>query len=355
MGTHQHNMAKHRRRSNQRDGSVYVFTVRDLQNGIGIAGVVGIAFILALLGLDSGSSSSPPAPTAARLPTTPFTLTVGDGSSSGASVSLLPTVTPPSTATLPSSSSGSSVSPGGTNPHSASNTAGSKSTVRTSTSNASGPSSAGAVQIQGPPTTTTTTTAPPVSTSSTSTTTTNTTTTTTTLAPGRVVEGTAVTLGSGQFVGGTDVMPGLYDVTVDPGESGRFIVTGADSYNEALDSSGSAGVPEVRVQISTGDQIQISALSTVSFTPVTTPFITTYGTVTLYAGTWTVGQDLGPGTYVATPAAGQSGLFVIEKEGLHKRLNGNPGSGTSGSVTFTVQNGDVISISGLSQVTLSAS
>jgi hypothetical protein len=150
-------------------------------------------------------------------------------------------------------------------------------------------------------------------------------------------------------------MPGLYDVTVSAGESGRFIVTGADSYDELLDSSGTTGVPEIRVQISNHDQIQISGLSEVFFTPVSTPFVTTYSAVTLYAGTWTVGQDLGPGTYVATAPAGQSGSLVIASEGVHKRLDGNSGSGTSSSTTFTVQNGDVIAISGLAQVTLAPS
>ena len=150
-------------------------------------------------------------------------------------------------------------------------------------------------------------------------------------------------------------MPGLYDVTVSAGESGGFNVTGTDSYNEHLDSSGSTGVPEIRVQISNDDQIQISGLSQVFFTPVSTPFVTTHSAVTLYTGTWTVGQDLGPGTYVATAAAGQSGSLDIESEGVHVRLNGNAGSGTSSSVTFTVQNGDVIAISGLAQVALSPS
>jgi hypothetical protein len=151
------------------------------------------------------------------------------------------------------------------------------------------------------------------------------------------------------------VVPGLYDVTTSLSQSGNFVVTGTDSYNEILDSSGSTGVPEIRVQISNGDQIHISGLSQAFFNPVSTPFVTTYSAVTLYTGTWTVGQDLGPGTYVATPAAGQSGSLVIASEGVHKRLNGNPGSGASSSTTFTVQIGDVIAISGLAQVTLSPS
>ena len=164
-----------------------------------------------------------------------------------------------------------------------------------------------------------------------------------------------MTLGAGSFTGGTDVAPGLYDVTTGPDQSGSFIVNGTDSYNEVLDASGSRGVPKIRVQISNGDQIQISGLSQVFFTPVSTPFVTTHTAVTLYAGTWTVGQDLGPGSYVASPGAGQSGTFIITAEGVSVTLGGDPKNGAVSSVTFNVQNNDVIQISNLEQVTLAPS
>jgi hypothetical protein len=164
-----------------------------------------------------------------------------------------------------------------------------------------------------------------------------------------------VTLGAGSFTGGTDVVPGLYDVTTGPGQSGNFIVNGTDSYNEVLDSSGSQGVSKIRVQISSGDQIQISDLSQAFFTPVSTPFVTTQSAVTLYAGTWTVGQDLGPGRYVATSGGGQSGTFIIPDEGVNVILSSNPKRGAVSRVTFNVQDSDVIEISGLEQVTLEPS
>jgi hypothetical protein len=164
-----------------------------------------------------------------------------------------------------------------------------------------------------------------------------------------------VTLGAGSFLGGTDVAPGLYDVTTGPDQSGTFIVNGTDSYNEILDSSGTQGVPKIRVQISNSDQIQISGLSQVIFTPVSTPFVTSHSAVTLYAGTWSVGQDLGPGRYVATPGAGQSGNFIITSEGINEVLGGDPSRGGVPSVTFNVQSGDVIEIIGLRQVTLAPS
>jgi hypothetical protein len=151
------------------------------------------------------------------------------------------------------------------------------------------------------------------------------------------------------------VTAGLYDVTTAPGQSGRFIVSGTDSYREILGSSGTRGIPEIRVQISGGDQIQISGLSQVFFNPVSTPFVTTQTAVTLYAGTWTVGQDLGPGTYVATPGPGQNGSLTITAEGVSATLGNAPRQGAVSSVTFTVQTGDVIAISGLASVTLTPS
>jgi hypothetical protein len=161
-----------------------------------------------------------------------------------------------------------------------------------------------------------------------------------------------VTLGSGRFVGGTDVAPGLYDVTTGPDQSGHFVVTGTDSYNETL---GTGGVPKIRVQISNGDIIQISGLSQVFFTPVSTPFVTSHSAVVLYAGTWTVGQDLGPGGYVATPGPGQSGKLIITSEGVNVVLGDDPNRGEVPSVTFDVQSGDVIEITGLAQVNLTPS
>jgi hypothetical protein len=161
-----------------------------------------------------------------------------------------------------------------------------------------------------------------------------------------------VTLGSGTFSGGTDVAPGLYDVTTGQDQSGQFVVHGTDSYNEVL---GTPGVPKIRVQIANGDQIEIWNLSQVSFTPVSTPFVTSHSAVTLYAGTWTVGQDLGPGRYVATPGSGQSGRLIITSEGVNVVLGDDSNHGEVPSYTFSVQSGDVIDITGLAQVTLEPS
>ena len=131
-------------------------------------------------------------------------------------------------------------------------------------------------------------------------------------------------------------------------------MTGTDEYNEILGSNGGVGgVPMVRAMISSGDQIMISGLSAVTFAPVTAPLNDSHATTNLYAGTWTVGQDIGAGRYVATPGAGQSGNFsVTGNDEYNEILGGDASTGGVPSVTVTLTKGDVIAISGLSQVTM---
>jgi hypothetical protein len=159
------------------------------------------------------------------------------------------------------------------------------------------------------------------------------------------------------------VKVGLYDVTPAPGESGNFSTKGKDpltySYNEILGSDTSfSQVPSVRAQINKGDQITISGLSAVTFTPVTAPYVTKHADITLGAGTWVVNQDIGPGRYVATPGPGQSGNFSKKGKGFTSYVNEILGSNTSygqvPSVTFNASKGDVIAISGMSQVVMTA-
>jgi len=163
----------------------------------------------------------------------------------------------------------------------------------------------------------------------------------------RQVQGKATTLGAGTFSGGKDVPVGLYDVTA-PGQSGNFIVTGTDTYNEIFGQ----GVTKIRVQISDGDQIQLSGLSSVTFTPVSKRFVTTHTPVTLYAGTFIVGQDIGAGRYVATTTPGSSGNFIVSGTDSVNEILGQNGVGGVPSVTTDLSDGDVVTISGLGQVTM---
>jgi hypothetical protein len=173
----------------------------------------------------------------------------------------------------------------------------------------------------------------------------------------RQVSGTAVTIGSGTFTGGKDVANGLYDVTPGAGQSGNFMVSGTDSYNDILGGdSSTGGVPKARVQISSGDKIEISSLSQVTFTPVTTPFSTTHTTTNLYSGTFTVGEDVGAGRYIVTPGAGQSGNFMVDgNDSYNAILGGDSSTGGVPNLTVSITNGDKITISSLGQVTFTPS
>lgn len=84
----------------------------------------------------------------------------------------------------------------------------------------------------------------------------------------RKVQGKAVTLGAGTFTGGKDVAVGLYNVTTAAGQSGNFIVTGKDSYDEILGTDTSLDeVPTLTVSLSKGDVIELSGISQVTMTP----------------------------------------------------------------------------------------
>jgi hypothetical protein len=163
----------------------------------------------------------------------------------------------------------------------------------------------------------------------------------------RQVQGKTTTLGAGTFSGGKDVPVGLYDVTA-PGQSGNFIVSGTDTYDEIFGQ----GVTKIRAQISDGDQIQLSGLSSVTFTPVSTPYVTTHTLVTLYAGTFIVGQDIGAGRYVATTTPGSSGNFIVSGQDSVNEILGQNGFGGVPNVTTDLTDGDQITISGLGQVTM---
>ena len=182
------------------------------------------------------------------------------------------------------------------------------------------------------------------------------TTTSKTSTPQRQVKGTAVTLGAGTFTGGKDVAVGLYDVTAGAGQTGNFIVDASDgtnTYNEVLGAASDGNVTKIRTQINSGDQIQLSGISSVTFTPVTAAFVTSKATTDLYAGTFIVGQDIGAGRYVVTPASGESGNFIVDSSDGTNTYNEVLGAASDGdvpSVTATLNTGDEITLSGIDQV-----
>jgi hypothetical protein len=79
-------------------------------------------------------------------------------------------------------------------------------------------------------------------------------------------------------------------------------------------------------------------------------------TVTLGAGTWVVNQDIGPGRYKAIPGSGQSGNFNVTGGSFTDNVNEILGSDTSlsqvPSVSVNLSKGEVVAISGMSQVVM---
>jgi hypothetical protein len=71
----------------------------------------------------------------------------------------------------------------------------------------------------------------------------------------------------------------------------------------------------------------------------------------LGAGTFSGGKDVAPGRYDVSAGAGQSGSFFVENQMVNEILGGSYGVP---NVTVNLQQGDVITISGLSQVTMTA-
>lgn len=162
----------------------------------------------------------------------------------------------------------------------------------------------------------------------------------------RSVTGEATTLGAGTFLVGTDIKPGLYDVAASNGESGNFITSGGG--NEIL--GGEYGVPKLRITLSEDEEVKISGLSRVSFTPVTTAFVTKHASTTLHTGTFIVGEDIGAGRYRATPATGESGNFITSG-GINEILGGEYGVPNA---SVNLREGEEIKISGMDSVKFTA-
>ena len=152
------------------------------------------------------------------------------------------------------------------------------------------------------------------------------------------------TLSTGNYTVGKEIPAGRYVMTPEGG-SGNFVVEngGIPVVNEILGDSSMGGVPSVTATLKNGEQIQISGIPNVKFTPATTELKTT-----LTTGEWVVGEDIKAGRYKITPTSG-SGNFVVENGGIPvvNEILGDSSMGGVPSITATLTNGEVIEISGL--------
>ena len=175
-------------------------------------------------------------------------------------------------------------------------------------------------------------------------------------------------LGPGTYVAGQHLDPGLYEVTVNSGVSAALSVPlgERDSFGSILEI---LSVPELavgglvatlRVELSDGDEVVLTAGSrgkfTLAFTPVVSRWIEPIdGTVTLHSGRWSVGEDLAPGRYVADVAPGARGFLSVDRAGIRTAMELLDGDGSDGgrpSAALDLSIGDRIEISGLNEVVI---
>lgn len=168
----------------------------------------------------------------------------------------------------------------------------------------------------------------------------------------RQAQGKATDLGAGTFTVGKDIPEGLYDVTPADGQ-GNFIITNAKSMdlnvNSILGAANGMGVSKVRVKLVGDEQIKLESINKTHFEPVATQLVTDHKALSLYSGRFIVGEDIGKGRYVATPASGTGNFIIYDKSGVPKTNEILGGNGVK-QVTVDLDNGDIITISALNQV-----
>ncbi|MCL2588699.1 MAG: hypothetical protein FWD84_04740, partial [Oscillospiraceae bacterium] len=156
------------------------------------------------------------------------------------------------------------------------------------------------------------------------------------------------TLHTGTFTVGQDIPVGRYVVTNEG--SGNFIVRDADDrlyINEILNEEGGPGrhgVTSVTADFGAGYQIEIRGMRSATFTAATRSL-----SQTLTTGRWVVGVDIPAGRFDATPAAGDSGNFIVHHENGRLAYNEILGSRVP-VLRVNLQNGQTIRIASLSSV-----
>lgn len=176
-------------------------------------------------------------------------------------------------------------------------------------------------------------------------------------------------LGPGTYIGGEQLVPAVYEVTLDSGSAGGLLISfsGDDPFGgiaEALvapEHAGHGAVSMVRVEISEGDEIVLlkgpPGDFLLAFTPVTSRRVEPIGgRVTLHSGTWSVGDDLTHGVYRVDWPAGEFGnLVVVDGRTGARRdemLGGNGNDREAGIPALDLQPGDRMVIGGITELTL---
>ncbi|GIO27000.1 hypothetical protein [Ornithinibacillus bavariensis] len=156
------------------------------------------------------------------------------------------------------------------------------------------------------------------------------------------------TLNAGKFTVGTDIPAGRYVITGE-GTGNLFVYDedGLPVVNEILDKSADMGVPNVTTDIKDGQEIEISGLNAVTFTPAKTKLSNK-----LTTGTWIVGLDIKAGRYNVTTPSGSGNFFIYNNLGVPTTNEILDATGEMGvkQITVTLEDGQQIGISGLNEV-----
>lgn len=180
----------------------------------------------------------------------------------------------------------------------------------------------------------------------------------------RKAEGKTVDLTAGNFVCGTDIEPGIYDLTPSGGK-GQITVKTQDTSDTSLgcsmdtlgmiDGNDNTGISKMRLKLVKGDVIQINGVSITHFKPVTTPFVDkTPKNISLYAGRFVPGEDIAPGKYKITAVKGSGNVYIFSKSGLMQQNiadhNTQLTSDNPKEATITLNDGEPIFVTNIEQV-----
>ncbi|WP_069999694.1 hypothetical protein [Cellulosilyticum sp. I15G10I2] len=164
-----------------------------------------------------------------------------------------------------------------------------------------------------------------------------------------------LTLTSGSFITGKDILPGRYIITTTKGIGNLFIYKEELPYiNEVLtyphNSDSTVGVTKIETNIDQGDLILISGLDSVTFSPA--PI---FQKTILLPGYHLVGRDVPVGDYTLVTPEG-SGSFIIYDDTQHIRFNElltmHSSLAPDTALKISLKEGEVVKISHLDIVEL---
>ena len=164
-----------------------------------------------------------------------------------------------------------------------------------------------------------------------------------------------VSLTSGTFKVGKELVPGRYILTASKGMGSIFIYKENVPYiHEILthphNSDSTIGVTKIEATLEENDLIQISDLDQVIFSPVR-PFLKTV----LVSGYHVVGQDIPPGEYGVIVFKGSGSLMIYDTAynmRYNKYITSQDSFNPENSLRITLSEGEIVKIAHIDQLEL---